>query len=210
MKGRYVKEFFLFPDVLVMSILFIISFGIMIYTFSSLTILLAFVLGMISYTVNEYITHRFIFHMKPPKSPFLLKFMKRLHYDHHANPNDLHLLFLPLWFSLPAIAIFSVIVYLITWSFVMTNAFMAGVILLLLFYEWKHYVAHRPIQPVSPWGKWMKKFHLWHHYKNENYWYGVTNPAYDLLMGTLKDQKEVKLSETAKNLEKREDKNIEL
>ncbi|MDE5414785.1 sterol desaturase family protein [Alkalihalobacterium chitinilyticum] len=209
MKGKYVKEFFIFPDVLVMSFLFFISFGWMIYTFSIIT-LLAFLLGMVGYTLNEYLTHRFIFHMKPPKNRFLLKFMKRIHYDHHSTPNDLHLLFLPLWYSLPAIAITAVIVYLFTWSFAITNAFSAGVMLFLLFYEWKHYVAHRPIQPVSPWGKWMKKVHLWHHYKNENYWYGVTNPAYDFLLGTFKDQKDVESSETAKNLEKRGEHNMKL
>ena len=92
----------------------------------------------------------------------------------------------------------------------MTNAFIAGIMLFLLFYEWTHYIAHRPLRPISPWGRWMKKVHLWHHFKNENYRYGVTNPAYDFLMGTFKDQKDVAQSKTAKNLEKRGDQKIEL
>ncbi|GIO01507.1 hypothetical protein J5TS2_21750 [Brevibacillus halotolerans] len=43
--------------------------------------------------------------------------------------------------------------------------------------------------------------HLWHHYKNENYWYGVTNPALDLLFCTYKNEKQVNRSSTARNLE---------
>jgi 4-hydroxysphinganine ceramide fatty acyl 2-hydroxylase len=76
----------------------------------------------------------------------------------------------------------------------------AGLSLALLYYEWTHYVAHRPIQPRTPWGKWMKKIHIWHHYKNENYWYGVTNPALDMMFGTFKHEKDVPRSETAKQL----------
>jgi len=210
MKLKYFKEYFSYPDILIMSCLFLTSFGFMILHLTSIEIWGAFILGMIMYSLAEYATHRFIFHLKPPKNAFLLKMLKRLHYDHHTNPNELHLLFLPLWYSLPNIAISGAIFYFLSSSFVMTNAFIAGIMLFLLFYEWKHYIAHRPLQPISPWGRWMKKVHLWHHFKNENYWYGVTNPAYDFLMGTFKDQKDVVQSKTAKNLEKRGDQKIEL
>jgi len=203
MRMKYMKEYFSYPDILIMSCLFLISFGFMTPHLASFGTWIAFILGMVAYTVSEYSTHRFIFHMKPPKNAFLLKMLKRLHYDHHSNPNELHLLFLPLWYSVPNIVFVGAVVYFLSSSLVITNAFIAGIMLFLLFYEWKHYIAHRPFQPISPWGRWMKKVHLWHHFKNENYWYGVTNPAYDFLMGTFKDQKEVEQSQTAKNLEKR-------
>ena len=41
------------------------------------------------------------------------------------------------------------------------------------------------------------------HFKNENYWFGVTTPTYDFLLGTFKNQKKVEKSATARNLEKR-------
>ncbi|MFJ7914229.1 MULTISPECIES: sterol desaturase family protein [unclassified Lysinibacillus] len=205
MKLKYFKEYFCYPDILIMTCLFLISFGFMLLHLTSIGILGAFILGMIMYSLAEYVTHRFLFHLKPPKSTFLLKMLKRLHYDHHSKPNELHLLFLPLWYSVPNIVIAAAIFYIFSSSFVMTNAFIAGIMLFLLFYEWKHYIAHRPLRPISPWGRWMKKVHLWHHFKNENYWYGVTNPAYDFLMGTFKKQKDVEQSKTAKNLEKRGD-----
>jgi len=208
MKKKYFKEFIFFPDILIMSFLFLICLVFMIPHLFFGGTWIAFIAGMIVYTMTEYVTHRFVFHMKPPKNIFFLKLMKRLHYDHHSSPNDLHLLFLPIWYSLPNIVIAGAIVCLVTSSLIITNAFIAGIILFLLFYEWKHYVAHRPIKPLFSWGRWMKKVHQWHHFKNENYWYGVTNPAYDYLMGTFKDQKEVMLSKTARDLEKRGDEQI--
>lgn len=204
MKAKYVKEYFLFPDIGIMCLIFLISFGFLIPSLTSIGTWIALVVGMAAYSAAEYFTHRFLFHMRTPKKPFLLKILKRLHYDHHASPNDLHLLFLPLWYSLPNMAIAGAAAYLITSSLVITIAFIDGVILFLLFYEWKHYIAHRPVTPLSPWGRWMKKVHLWHHFKNENYWYGVTNPVFDLALGTFEDQKNVELSQPARNLEQRE------
>lgn len=75
---------------------------------------------------------------------------------------------------------------------------------MLLIYEWKHYVAHRPIKPITKFGVWVKKLHLLHHFKNENYWYGVSTPFVDILFGTLKDEKKVQTSKTVRDLEKRE------
>ncbi|MFD0621312.1 sterol desaturase family protein [Paenibacillus sp. GCM10027629] len=210
MRDKYVKEFFFFPDIGIMCGIFLVSFGFLIPNLTSIGPWVAFIIGMAAYAAAEYFTHRFLFHMKTPKNPFYLNLIKRLHYDHHSNPNDLHLLFLPLWYSLPNIAIAGTIAYFISTSLVITNAFIAGVILFLLFYEWKHYIAHRPITPFSPWGRWMKKIHLWHHYKNENYWYGVTNPVLDYVLGTFEDHNKVKLSQTARNLEQRDHKKLDL
>jgi sterol desaturase/sphingolipid hydroxylase (fatty acid hydroxylase superfamily) len=74
---------------------------------------------------------------------------------------------------------------------------------MLLVYEWKHYVAHRPIKPITKFGRLIKKLHILHHFKNENYWYGVSTPIFDGLFGTLKDEKKVNTSTTAKSLEER-------
>lgn len=203
MSKRYLKEFLFFPDILIMSTLFFICLAFMIPKLLTFGTWIAIILGILVYTIVEYATHRFVFHMKAPKNPILLKLMKRLHYDHHAKPNDLHLLFLPLWYSLPNVIVAGGIAFLVTSSLSMTIAFITGIMFMILFYEWKHYVAHRPIKPVSSWGRWMKKVHQWHHFKNENYWYGVTNPTFDYVMGTFKDQKDVELSKTARDLEKR-------
>lgn len=158
-------------------------------------------LGAGLFFVSEYTTHRFLFHMKPPQNPTLLKMMKKLHYDHHEVPNDLDLLFLPVWYSIPNYGLLGLLTYLLTWDVLTAFAVVTGAIGALLYYEWVHFVAHRPIKPLTAWGRWMKKVHLWHHYKNENYWFGVSNPSMDYLIGTFKEEKGVELSPTARKLQ---------
>jgi sterol desaturase/sphingolipid hydroxylase (fatty acid hydroxylase superfamily) len=160
-------------------------------------------IGLIVFMFSEYLTHRFLFHLKAPDNPFFLKFLKRLHYDHHKYPNDLKLLFLPVWYSIPNFAVLSVIFYFITGTVQGTVAFGLGLITMLLVYEWRHFIAHRPIKPKTRFGKWVKKTHTLHHFKNENYWYGVSTPFVDAIFGTLKEQTDVETSQTVKDLEKR-------
>ncbi|MES9682473.1 sterol desaturase family protein, partial [Gottfriedia acidiceleris] len=150
-----------------------------------------------------YVTHRFIFHIKAPKNKLLLKFMKRIHYDHHTYPDDLKLLFLPIWYSIPNLGSLCIIYFLISKDLIQTIAFGSGLVFMLLVYEWKHYVAHRPIKPITKVGRQIKKLHILHHFKNENFWYGVSTPIFDGIFGTLKDEKDVVTSNTAKSLEER-------
>jgi sterol desaturase/sphingolipid hydroxylase (fatty acid hydroxylase superfamily) len=201
--SKFYKEFFFHFDI---SVIFCLITAGIIFIFLhpvSWFTLLAFAVSLVLFTFGEYMTHRFIFHMKPPKSAFLLKLIKRIHYDHHVYPNDLKLLFLPLWYSIPNMLIISSVFYLITRSLPLTVAFAVGLMCTLMVYEWKHYIAHRPIKPKTKFGKWLKKTHILHHFKNENYWYGVSNPVFDIVFGTSKDEKDVPTSETAKNLEKK-------
>lgn len=201
--SKHFKDFATFPDVLIMGGLTLIG---LIYTLVGAghwQVWLSLAIGMLTYSVSEYLTHRFVFHMQAPKNQLLLRFMKRIHYDHHSAPKDLKLLFLPIWYSLPNVALAGWIFWLITRNLLDTTAFATGLGGFLLYYEWTHFVAHRPLLPKTRFGRYMKRVHLWHHYKNENYWYGVTHPGMDVLMGTYKDEKQVERSQTAKDLEMR-------
>lgn len=199
--NKYGKEFILFPDVLIMGVLFL---SVTIYTVLFLLHIstwIAIAIGIVTYATSEYVVHRFLFHMKAPRHPFFLKLLRRLHYDHHVDPNNVKLLFLPLWFSIPAFLLYSFIFYKFAESIQLTLAFAAGLLGYFLFYEWKHYVAHKPIAPKTFLGKEMKRHHLLHHFKNENYWFGVTHSTYDKAFGTYPDNRSVEKSPTAKNLE---------
>ena len=79
---------------------------------------------------------------------------------------------------------FGVVYFAITRSAGVTFSLILGNLIGLLYYEWVHYVAHIPYQPRTPFGRWMKKYHLWHHFKNERLWYGVTNPTMDFVSRT--------------------------
>lgn len=201
-QGLY-RNFFLHFDIIVMGGVLIALAAVVSYRELTWLNIAVFLIGMAAFMVSEYMTHRFLFHLKTPKNALALKFLKRLHYDHHTHPNDLKLLFLPVWYSLPNLAVFAVLFFLVTGMLNTTLAFGTGLVCMLLIYEWKHYIAHRPIQPTTKLGRWNKRMHLLHHYKNENYWYGVSTPFVDVLFGTLKDEKTVPTSATVKDLEKR-------
>lgn len=142
------------------------------------------VIGALVFFSSEYSTHRFLFHAKPSASKLVLHFQHLLHYDHHIDPPKLDLLFLPLWFTIPTTALYFAIYFALTRDLALTTSLVFGSLAGLTFYEWTHYVAHVPFNPVTPAGKYMKKYHLWHHFKNEHLWFGVTNPAMDRVMRT--------------------------
>jgi 4-hydroxysphinganine ceramide fatty acyl 2-hydroxylase len=162
--------------------------------------LIAVAVGAAVFFVSEYTTHRFMLHAPPQKNAFVLGLQHRLHYDHHVEPARLDLLFLPLWFALPVAALTLAIYYAVTRDPSTSGALLLGSVLGLLWYEWVHYVAHIPFVPKTPFGRWMKKYHLWHHFKNERMWFGVTNPSMDLVGRTFARVDDVDRSGTTRVL----------
>lgn len=158
------------------------------------------VLGALIFFGSEYTTHRFLFHARPVNNSFVSHLQHRLHYDHHTEPERLGLLFLPPWFVLPVFALYGLAYFLVTKSPGLALCLLAGNLLALFYYEWVHYVAHIPFVPVTPFGKWIKKYHLLHHFKNEHYWFGVTNPGMDVISGTYRQVTEVPRSATTRRL----------
>jgi sterol desaturase/sphingolipid hydroxylase (fatty acid hydroxylase superfamily) len=77
---------------------------------------------------------------------------------------------------------------------------MLGVMLAILHYEWVHYVAHIPYSPRTRMGRWMKQYHLRHHFISEKEWFGVSNPSLDFVFGTFRDPKTVQRSTTTRKL----------
>ena len=161
--------------------------------------LLWVVIGALSFYVSEYGFHRLGFHAEPSRFAFVRTLQHRLHYDHHAEPDRLDLLFLPVWFLIPNLAVTALIFALLFgWSVVASAMF--GVALAIFHYEWVHYVAHIPYQPRTAFGRWIKQYHLRHHYISEKFWFGVSNPSMDLLGGTYKEAREVERSGTTRKL----------
>lgn len=124
----------------------------------------------------------------------------RLHYDHHVDPSKIDLLFLPLWFTVPTALLYFGIYFAATRSSALALSLTFGSLLAMLYYEWTHYVAHTPIVPLTRFGKWMKKYHLWHHFLNEHLWYGVTNPTMDFLLRTYRHVSETGCSNTVREI----------
>ena len=160
----------------------------------------AVALGAGIFFISEYTTHRFMFHAKPCTNAVLLHLQHRMHYDHHTEPERLGLLFLPPWFVIPVFALYGLVYFAIARNYGLALSLLAGNLLALFYYEWVHYVAHIPFVPVTPFGRWIKKYHLLHHFKNEHYWFGVTNPSMDVIVGTYREKAAVQRSATTRQL----------
>jgi sterol desaturase/sphingolipid hydroxylase (fatty acid hydroxylase superfamily) len=143
--------------------------------------------------------HRFAFHAPPLSRPWLRKLQHRLHYDHHVEPNRLDLLFLPIWFLLPNLAVATALVALVFGAEPSLSA-LFGMMLAILHYEWVHYVAHIPYQPKTSFGRWLKQYHLRHHFISEKHWFGVSNPTLDGVFGTFHGPDATEKSATVRKL----------
>ena len=147
-------------------------------------------LGALLFYLTEYSTHRFMFHARPSRWAWLRAKQHRLHYDHHHEPARLDLLFLPLWYVLPNLTLTTAIAYAVLGRGGEVAGLVLGAMLALLHYEWVHLIAHMPYVPKTAAGRWMKRYHLRHHFVNEKLWFGVSNPAMDVLYGTFADRRD--------------------
>jgi 4-hydroxysphinganine ceramide fatty acyl 2-hydroxylase len=156
-------------------------------------------LGALLFYLSEYGMHRFAFHAPPLSWPPARKLQHRLHYDHHVEPNRLDLLFLPIWFLVPNLAVTTALLALVFGAEASASA-LFGMMLAILHYEWVHYVAHIPYQPRTRIGRWIKQYHLRHHFISEKHWFGVSNPTLDTVFGTFRGPDSSGKSSTTRRL----------
>ena len=126
--------------------------------------------------------------------------LARKHRDHHADPTDVELIFVPLR-SLVKIIPLGVLVALVV-APTLAGALTAMTVsaALLLAYEWVHYLIHSRYRPKSKLFRALWRAHRLHHYKNEQYWFGVTNPTADYVLRTSPAPSSVATSPTARDL----------
>ena len=150
----------------------------------------------------EYFTHKYILHMPRPsdadKHPRWNLLADRIHYMHHQQPKKTEHIFAEWWMTLPLLGVYLLLTYVITASVAITLYFNTLVIAYFLIYEWTHFIAHFDgYTPRTAYGRFMKKFHLWHHYKNEDYWYGITSPIADWVFRKWPQPQSIEASELA-------------
>ena len=80
------------------------------------------------------------------------------------------------------------------------TAVLTGQVLVAI-YEWTHFLIHTAYRPRSRYYRSIWRNHRLHHFKNEHFWHGITNTLGDRALGTYKDQREVRRSETARTLQ---------
>jgi hypothetical protein len=149
----------------------------------------------------EWLLHTSLLHWRPRRvGPVTLDpLVARKHREHHADPEDLELIFIPLPALLAAGVGFAAVAWLLPAPYGATYA--AIVVTLGLVYEWVHYLVHTEYRPRSAPYRAIWRHHRLHHYKNEHYWFTVTttNTA-DRLLGTQPAANEVPTSPTARDL----------
>jgi sterol desaturase/sphingolipid hydroxylase (fatty acid hydroxylase superfamily) len=164
-----------------------ISLMLLVYLISGLVTgyqkwtLVALVGGLLLFFVIEYFIHRFFLH---GLFSVIYPVAYKGHEAHHKDPKAMKYLLTPNSYNIPYHFLLWIVFSLATGSFHLGSVMMVGFTAYQLWYEWIHFVSHRPIVPRTAFGKWMKKFHLLHHYKHEGRYYGVTHPTFDILFGT--------------------------
>ena len=73
-----------------------------------------------------------------------------------------------------------------------------GATAMTLTYEWTHFLIHTDVRPRTPVYRALWRHHRLHHFRNENYWYGVTGRLGDRVLGTLPGKNDVPVSPTAR------------
>jgi sterol desaturase/sphingolipid hydroxylase (fatty acid hydroxylase superfamily) len=161
------------------------------YPTAPLRAVIAGAFAVAAYPLAWYLLHRYVLHGQWMfKSPLTAKVWKRIHYDHHQDPNHLEILFGALYTTLPTIALVT-----IPFGYVVGGvgggavAFAAG-LLMTCFYEFTHCVQHLSYKPKAKWLADMKARHMAHHFHDESGNFGITNFAWDKLFGTFYERPE--------------------
>jgi len=147
---------------------------------SLLVVLGFFVFGILTWTLLEYVIHRYVFHYEPKtRLGKLLHFI--MHGVHHDYPNDATRLVMPPVISIPLAVIFYVLFSLTLGRF--GPAALAGFGFGYVCYDTIHYATHHFAMKRGVW-RWLKQYHLRHHYHDDHAGYGVSSPLWDHVFRT--------------------------
>lgn len=141
--------------------------------------------AIVVYPFAEYVLHRYVLHARwLYKNPLTADLWKRIHYDHHQDPNRLDVLFGSPWNTLPAIFLISLPIGFAIGGESAALIALATALVLFAIYEFCHCVQHLNYTPRSAWLRQIKKNHMAHHFHSEKGNYGITTNLVDHLVGS--------------------------
>jgi dihydroceramide fatty acyl 2-hydroxylase len=146
----------------------------------------AFIIGLFLWTLAEYTLHRFLFHHQP-RTAKAERIFFLFHGVHHAQPQDKTRLVMPFPVSIPMALLFYGLFSLVLGTWLKANQWInpmsAGFLAGYLTYDLMHYAQHHfPMR--SGYAKYIKRYHMAHHYKSPSTRYGVSSPIWDWVFGT--------------------------
>lgn len=151
-----------------------------------------FVAGVLGWTFVEYWLHRWFFHLPPGKSQLRRTILFIAHGYHHEFPNDPGRLVAPPVLSWPLATVIGLLCWLscgVYW-----HAVFGGICAGYLAYDWMHYYTHHG-RPKTRMGKFMRRFHQEHHFKNHDTQFGLSSPLWDVVLGTFRKPTEPERAE---------------
>lgn len=181
-----VVAYFQYPAIITYLVLATLMFGVYAWRPASLVpSLTSAVVAVVFYPLAWYLLHRWVLHGQwMYKIKAFAPVWKRIHYDHHQDPNHLEVLFGALYTTLPTIVIFlAPIGYAIGGIGGMAMALAMG-LLTTCFYEFCHCIQHLKYKPRAKWLALMKARHMAHHFHDESGNFGITNFFWDKAFGT--------------------------
>jgi hypothetical protein len=150
----------------------------------------------------EWVIHVFILHFKPRSilGRSIDPLAAKKHREHHRDPKNTKWIFVPLPVLAKSLPVVFLIYILAFPTLQLAFTAIAMGLAIILIYEWTHYLIHSRYQPKTRLYKYIWRAHRLHHFKNENYWFGVTMHMGDHVLGTFPEKDEVETSPTCKTL----------
>lgn len=146
-----------------------------------------FVLGLFLWTLAEYLLHRFVFHFHP-RAPWQERITYLFHGVHHHQPQCKTRLVMPPVVSIPLAAMFYGLFLLVIGRLLSApqwvDPLVSGFILGYLIYDLTHYATHHfPMRRGV--FKFLRRYHMLHHFKTPDQRFGVSSPLWDVVFGTM-------------------------
>jgi len=140
--------------------------------------------GFFTWSLIEYGLHRFIFHYHA-RSPLGRKILYEAHLSHHEDPAASDRIFASLFLSTPIAASYWLIAWAATGSWAAASWLFIGMSAGYFCYEWLHFQCHHGRSRLRMM-RYLKKYHLLHHYRTPELRFGVTSPFLDIVFGTFR------------------------
>ena len=165
-------------------------------------IFILFLFGFLSWGLVEYVLHRFVFHLDAA-SMFGRNFFYAAHLTHHENPKATDYLFANLQISLPIASAYWLVAWAALGTWRVASYLVIGLVAGYFCYESLHFLAHHGRSRL-PLLRYLKKYHLLHHYRTPDLRFGVTSPVFDLLFGTFRPVRDTVRSSSRSSSQRRQ------
>lgn len=140
--------------------------------------------GLLSWSLIEYLLHRFIFHYEA-QSRLGRKLLYHAHISHHENPQAHSKHLASMLLSTPIAVGYWLLAWALTQSLAAASYLFIGMSGGYFIYQWLHFYSHHRKSRLSVL-RYLRNYHLLHHYQTPELRFGVTSPLFDLVFGTFR------------------------